>query len=85
MSRNIPLSELITTLESLSDMMQSPMLREASYRLDTANSALCCLESALGYVAHYPRHTEEGKKRRQELIDDSEALIKIIREGGFYQ
>jgi hypothetical protein len=84
MSRNIPLSELITTLESLSDMMQSPMLREASYRLDSANSALYCLESALGYVTHAIPTTEEGKKRRQELIDDSEALIKIIREGGLY-
>jgi hypothetical protein len=84
MSRNIPLSELITTLESLSDMMQSPMLLEASYRLDTANSALYCLESALGYVTYTIPTTEEGKKRRQELIDDSEALIKIIREGGLY-
>jgi len=84
MNRNIPLNELITTLESLSDMMQSPMLREASYRLDSANSALYCLESALGYVTHTIPTTEEGKKRRQELIDDSEALIKIIREGGLY-
>jgi len=86
MNRNIPLSELITTLESLSDMMQSPMLREASYRLDTANSALCCLEHALFYVRMYRSadNTGEGEKRRQELIDDSEALIKIIREGGLY-
>jgi len=86
MSRNIPLSELIATLESLSDMMQSPMLREASYRLDTTNSALCCLEHALFYVRMYRSadNTGEGEKRRQELIDDSEALIKIIREGGLY-
>jgi hypothetical protein len=85
MNRNIPLSELITTLESLSDMMQSPMLREASYRLDTANSALCCLEDALGYVTHTISTTKEDKKRRQELIAVSELLIKIIREGGLYQ
>jgi hypothetical protein len=87
MSRNIPLSELITTLESLSDMMQNPILREASYRIDSANSALCCLEDALFYARMY-KSTDasgEGEKRRQELIDDSEALIKIIREGGFYQ
>jgi hypothetical protein len=86
MNRNIPLSELITTLESLSDMMQSPMLMEASYRLDTANSALHCLENALFYVRMY-KSTDasgDGEKRRQELIDDSEALIKIIREGGLY-
>ena len=51
MSRNIPLSELITTLESLSDMMQNPILMEASYRIDTANSALSCLEDALFYSA----------------------------------
>jgi hypothetical protein len=86
MSRNIPLSELITTLESLSDMMQNPILREASYRIDTANSALYCLEHALFYVRMY-KSTDasgDGEKRRQELIDDSEALIKIIREGGLY-
>jgi hypothetical protein len=86
MSRNIPLSELITTLESLSDMMQSPMLREASYRLDHTHSALSCLEGALFYVRMY-KSTDasgDGEKRRQELIDDSEALIKIIREGGLY-
>ena len=81
MSRNIPLSELITTLESLSDMMQSPMLKEASTRLDTANSALCCL---LGYVTYTIPTTEEGKRQRQKAIDDSELLIKFFREGGLY-
>jgi hypothetical protein len=83
MSRNIPLSELIRTLESLSDMMQNPILREASHRLDDANGALSCLEDTLFYVRMY-KSTDmsgDGEKRRQELIDDSEALIKIIREG----
>lgn len=86
MSRNIPLSELITTLESLSDMMQNPILREASYRIDTANSALCCLEDALFYVRMYKSTdiTGEGEKRRQELIDDSEMIISLIRNGGIY-
>jgi hypothetical protein len=87
MNRNIPLSELITTLESLSDMMQSPMLREASYRLDTANSALCCLEVAICYAraCRSVDPTGDGERKLQQLIDDSEALIKIIREGGLYQ
>jgi hypothetical protein len=84
MSRNIPLGELITTLESLSDMMQSPMLREASYRLDTANSALCCLEVALCYARACRSVDPTGERQLQQLIDDSEALIKIIREGGLY-
>ena len=86
MSRNIPLSELITTLESLSDMMQSPMLREASYRLDAANSALLCLEVALLYVraCRSVDPTDDSERKRQQLIDDSEKLIKIIREGGLY-
>jgi hypothetical protein len=87
MSRNIPLTELITTLDTLSDMMKSPMLHEASMRLDQTHSALCCLEDALFYARMYQSTdtSGEGERRRQDLIDDAESLIKMIRTGGLYE
>jgi len=86
MNRNIPLSELIKTLGNLSDMIQSPILYEASMNLKLSDTALICLEHSLFYVRMYKSTdpTGDGEKRRQELIDDSETIIKLIREGGLY-
>jgi hypothetical protein len=85
MNRNIPLSELITTLESLSDMMQSPMLKEASHRLKLADDAAYRLQEALAYVSRNITIDNASELRRREFFNQSEILIKIIREGGFYQ
>jgi len=85
-SKETTLSELITTLDILSDKLQSPVLLEASMRLDQASDALINLQNALFYVRAYISvdPTGEGEKRRQELIDDSEAVINLIRNGGLY-
>jgi hypothetical protein len=84
MNRNIPLSELITTLESLSDMMQSPMLKEASHRLKLADDAAYRLQEALDYVSRNITIDNASELRRREFFNQSEILIKIIREGGLY-
>ena len=81
MERNIPLTELITTLDTLSDMMKSPMLHEASMRLDQTHSALCCLEDALFYARMYQDQCPEGKKRRQQMIDDATSMIREFKTG----
>jgi len=86
-SKETTLGELITTLDILSDKLQSPVLLEASMRLDQVSDALINLEHALFYVRMYKSadNTGEGERRRQELIDDSEAIINMIRNGGRYQ
>jgi len=85
-SKETTLGELITTLDILSDKLQSPVLLEASMRLDQVSDALINLEHALFYIRMYKSadNTGEGEKRRQQLIDDSEAIIRLIRNGGRY-
>lgn len=86
MSKDTTLGELITTLDILSDKLQSPVLLETSIRLDQVSDALINLEHALFYARMYQStdNTGEGEKRRQQLIDDSEAIIRLIRNGGRY-
>lgn len=85
MNRNMPLSELITTLESLSDMMQSPMLSEAASRLGSTETALSILGDSLFYARMYKDLTPEGKHNRECLIEDADTIIRLIRKGGFEQ
>ena len=82
--RKTSLKELIARLESLSTLTESPILLETSIRLDQVSDALINLEHALFYVRMYRSadSTGEGEKRRQELIDDSELIINLIRNGG---
>ena len=83
-ARNTSLKELIARLENLSTLTESPILLETSIRLDQVSDGLINLEHALFYVRMYRSadSTGEGEKRRQELIDDSELIINLIRNGG---
>ena len=86
MSRNIPLDELANQLELMADDFQNPFIESASIRLAHVAAALTCLQDALFYVRMYQSldTTGEGEKRRQQLIDDSETIISLIRTGGMY-
>ena len=86
MSRNIPLDELSNQLELMADDFKNPLLASASTRLAHVAAALTCLQDALFYVSMYKSTdtTGEGEKRRQQLIDDSETIIGLIRTGGLY-
>lgn len=86
MSRNIPLDELANQLELMADDFKNPLLASASTRLAHVAAALTCLQDALFYVSMYKSTdtTGEGEKRRQQLIDDSETIIGLIRTGGLY-
>ena len=85
-SRNIPLDELANQLELMADDFKNPLLASASTRLAHVAAALTCLQDALFYVSMYKSTdtTGEGEKRRQQLIDDSEFIIGLIRTGGMY-
>ena len=86
MSRNIPLDELANQLELMADDFKNPFIASASTRLAHVNAALTCLEDSLFYARMYQSldTTGEGEKRRQQLIDDSETIISLIRAGGLY-
>ena len=86
MSRNIPLDELANQLELMADDFKNPLLASASTRLAHVAAALTCLEDSLFYARMYKSTdiTGEGEKRRQQLIDDSETIIGLIRTGGLY-
>ena len=86
MSRNIPLDELANQLELMADDFQNPFIASASTRLAHVAAALTCLQDALFYVRMYKSldSTGEGEQRRQQLIDDSETIIGLIRTGGLY-
>lgn len=85
-ARNIPLDELANQLELMADDFKNPLLASASTRLAHVAAALTCLQDALFYVSMYKSldTTGEGEKRRQQLIDDSEFIIGLIRTGGIY-
>jgi hypothetical protein len=86
MSRNIPLDELANQLELMADDFKNPFIASASTRLAHVAAALTCLEDSLFYARMYKStdSTGEGEKRRQQLIDDSEFIISLIRTGGLY-
>ena len=86
MNRNIPLDELANQLELMADDFKNPLLASTSTRLAHVAAALTCLQDALFYVSMYQSldTTGEGEKRRQQLIDDSETIIGLIRTGGLY-
>ena len=86
MSRIIPLHELANQLELMADDFKNPFIASASTRLAHVAAALTCLEDSLFYARMYQSldTTGEGEKRRQQLIDDSETIISLIRTGGLY-
>jgi len=85
-ARNTTLDELVSQLGSMAESFKSPVMESASNRLAHVSAALTCLEDSLFYARMYKStdSTGEGEKRRQQLIDDSEFIIEVIRTGGIH-
>lgn len=82
-ARNLSLGELMGMLEEI-EGNDSVIAREAISRLWAAANLAVKLENSMFYVRMYQDTTPEGKIRREELIDDAEAIISVLRNGGLY-
>ena len=83
---NLSINELIDLVDSTNRAMDSNLMSLVSERLYYASRAIALIEDCLFYARSYEDKdkTGEGRIRRQKLIDDSESIINLIRNGGLY-
>jgi hypothetical protein len=83
---NLSINELIDLVDSTNRAMDSSLMSLVSERLYYAAHTMVLIEDCLFYARIYgdKDKTGEGGIRRQKLIDDSEAIINLIRNGGLY-
>ena len=80
-ARNLSLGQLMMMLpENENDVLA----RELQHRLIVACKIAVRLEDSLFYARMYRDTCDEGKKRREEMIDDAVDLISVFRNGGIY-
>lgn len=80
-ARNLSLGQLMMLLpENENDVLA----RELQHRLIVACKIAVRLEDSLFYARMYRDTCDEGKKRREEMIDDAVDLISVFRNGGIY-
>lgn len=81
---NLPLHELRAAMETIAYRERNPILDASASRLAHIEAAIGLLDDSLFYARMYKDTSEEGKVLRENLIDDAELIIKLIREGGMY-
>ena len=80
-ARNLSLGQLMMMLpENENDVFA----RELQHRLIVACKIAVRLEDSLFYARMYRDTCDEGKKRREEMIDVAVDLISVFRNGGIY-
>ena len=80
-ARNLSLGQLMMMLpENENDVLA----RELQHRLIVACKIAVRLEDSMFYARMYRDTCDEGKKRREEMIDDAVDLISVFRNGGIY-
>lgn len=80
-ARNLSLGQLMMMLpENENDVFA----RELQHRLIVACKIAVRLEDSLFYARMYQDRCQEGKARREEMIDDAVDLISVFRHGGIY-
>lgn len=88
-ARNLSHDEVIGLLSRMVEkeyphILQPAMMRELIYRLTTAERIADLLENAIFYARMYRDTSEDGRARREDMIDDAVSLISIFRNGGIY-
>lgn len=80
---SISLHELTGKTVAIYEATESDIIAEAASRLGSTSSALSILEDCLFYVRMYKDASQEGRERRETLIEDAETIIQLIRNGEF--
>ena len=81
---NLPLHALRSAVENIAVRERNPILDASASRMAHIEAAITLLDDSLFYVRMYKDTSPEGKVLRENLIDDSVMIIKLIREGGMY-
>lgn len=80
-ARNLSLGQLMMMLpENENDVFA----RELQHRLIVACKIAVRLEDSLFYARMFKDSSDEGRARREEMIDDAVDLISVFRNGGIY-
>jgi hypothetical protein len=86
-ARNMTHDEIVGLLCRLTDASCIPSIaitREISRRILIAERIADRLEDSLFYARMYKDASDDGRARREEMIDDAVDLISLFRNGGIY-
>ena len=86
-ARNMTHDEMVGLLCRLEDASYIPPItitREILHRMTIAERIAELLEDSLFYARIYKDASDDGRARREEMIDDAVDLISLFRNGGIY-
>jgi hypothetical protein len=86
-ARNMTHDEMVGLLCRLEDASYIPPItitREILHRMTIAERIADRLEDSLFYARMYKDASDDGRTRREEMIDDAVYLISLFRNGGLY-
>lgn len=86
-ARNLSLGQLLMLLLEIKNNASLPndaLIGELENRLVVASNIAVRLEDSLFYARMYQDQSQEGRARREEMIDDAVDLISVFRNGGIY-
>lgn len=86
-ARNLSLGQLLMLLLEIKNNASLPsdaLIAELENRLVVASNIAVRLEDSLFYARMFKDSSDEGRARREEMIDDAVDLISVFRNGGIY-
>ena len=72
---------IASSLAGMGQSFHNSIMSEGAIRLNLATRIASMLEDSLFYARMYQDQSGEGKKRREEMIDDATSMIREFRTG----
>lgn len=72
---------IAASLAGMGQSFHNSIMSEGGIRLNLATRIASMLEDSLFYARMYQDQCPEGKKRREEMIDDATSMIREFRTG----